>query len=221
MLKKVFLGLVVFLVLVLVFHSFIIGTIVKPQVERQASKMLGTSVKISVLSVRLWPGSAAVYGLKIKNPTGFSDENLLDLGSFSIALDLPGLMKEFAATHVGPQFIVVDHVKVKNLKFLFERGPKTDSGAQSNVEKLVENLNAQSESTKGSTESTKTPETAKKPIDLKIHLKLFSFIDGKVTARDAQTGSGFEYVVDKINVNVFFNGIFFDVFENILPNFTG
>ena len=121
MLKKIFLGLLVVVALILVFHSFIIGTLVKPQAEQQLSKLLGTDVKISVLSVRLWPGNAAVYGLKIKNPEGFSDGQLLDLGSFSVAIDVPGIMKQYASRGEGAKHIVVDHIKIKGLKLLFEK----------------------------------------------------------------------------------------------------
>ncbi len=202
MLKKIFFGILIVLVLVLVFHSFIIGTVVKPQAEQQISKLLGTEVKINILSVRLWPGSAAVYGLKIKNPSGFSDNYLLDLGSFSVALDVPGLMKQFAGGATGPKSLVVDHIKIKGLKLLVER-IALPNGPQSNLEKLTENLNRQAKTEPAkSASSEKAPESSKKQLDLSIELKQFSFVDGQVTVHDSTIGSGFEYAVDKINVDV-------------------
>lgn len=207
MLKKIFFGVLIVLVLVLVFHSFIIGTFVKPQVEQQASKILGTDVQISVLSVRLWPGSAAVYGLKIKNPSGFSDENLLDLGSASVALDAAGLIKEFSSGAAGSKSVVIDHVKIKGLKLLVERMAQAN-GPISNLEKLVQNLNAQAKPADKPSEASTTPEKTtpeqptQKPLDLKVELKEFSFTDGKVTVRDSTIGSRFDYAVNKININV-------------------
>jgi len=202
MLKKILLGLLVFIILILVFHSFIIGVIVKPQVEVQVSKILGTDVKFSALSVRLWPGNATVYGFKIKNPSGFSDENLLDLGSAGVSLNVPDLIKQFTSGGSEPKKIVIDHVKVHGLKFLFERGD-TSSNPISNVEKLIENINAsQPEKTAetASDQPAKTEET--KPADIHIELKQFSFKDGRVTVKDSTIGKGFEYVVDDINVDV-------------------
>ena len=208
MLKKILLGVLLLIVLAVVFHSFIIGTLVKPQIERQASKILGVDVKMNILSVRLWPGSAAVYGLKIKNPSGFSDELLLDLGSFSAALDGPGLIKQFTGDLSGPKTIVVEQIKVKSLKVLIERHAKADQ-AGFNFEKLIENLKSQSKlASESLVSSEKLPESEmKKPLELKIELKQFSFIDGKVMIQDTQTGSGFEYNIDKINVDV--KNIFF------------
>lgn len=211
MLKKIFLGIVAVLVLVLVFHSFIIGTVVKPQVEQQASQILGTDVKISVLSVRLWPGSATVYGVKIKNPSGFSDENLLDLGSFSAAVNAADLIKEFASGATGPKTVVIDHVRIKGLKLLVER-IRQAKGPVSNLEKLAENLNRQAKPAEGTSEAPAasektTTESSQKPLDLKIELKEFSFTDGKVTVRDSTIGSKFDYTVNKININV--KNIFF------------
>ncbi len=210
MLKKIFVGILIVLALALVFHSFLIGTVVKPQVEQQVSKILGTDVKINVLSVRLWPGSAAVYGLKIKNPSGFSDNYLLDLGSFSVALDVAGLVKEFTGGATGPKSLVIDQVKVKGLKLLVERIALAQ-GPKSNLEKLTENLDRQDKSEAAAEKTVpteQTPESAKKPLDLKIELKEFNFVDGEITVRDSTIGSsGFEYVVDKINVDV--KNIFF------------
>lgn len=205
MLKKIFLGLLVMIVLILVFHSFIIGTLVKPQVETQVSKLLGTDVKMSVLSVRLWPGSAAVYGLKIKNPAGFSNEPLLDLGSLAVSLDVAGLAKQFTSGAQGAKHVVVDHVKVKGLKFLFEK-----NGEKSNVDKLIENMNSQNKASaeKPAAEaSSQSAEATKKPMDLSVELKEFLFVDGKVSVRDSTIGAGFDYVVDKINVD--FKNIYF------------
>lgn len=202
MLKKIFIGVLGVLILALVFHSFIIGTVVKPQVERQASKILGTDVKIAVLSVRLWPGSAAIYGLKIKNPNGFSDGYLLDLGSFHVSLNVPALMKEFANGATGTKSIIIDHVKIKGLKLFVERLIR-DQKPQSNLEKLTENLsNSQKAEQANSDASAKSADPAKKSLDLKIELKKFIFSDGKITVRDATIGSGFEYAVDKINIEI-------------------
>ncbi len=207
MVKKILFGVLLFVVLAVLFHSYIIGTVVKPQIERQVSNILGVDVKMNVLSVRLWPGSAAVYGLKIKNPVGFSDELLLDLGSFSAVLNVPALIKEFSPSYVGPQTVVIENVKVKNLKFLFERIAGAGN-VDSNVEKIIKNLNAHAKPADNQQAvKEQSPETAQKPFNLKIELKQFSYVDGKVTVRDAQTGSGFEYVIDKINVD--FRNIYF------------
>ncbi|HRK61824.1 MAG TPA: DUF748 domain-containing protein [Candidatus Omnitrophota bacterium] len=202
MLKKILLGLLAFIVLILVFHSFIIGVIVKPQVESQVSKILGTDVKFNALSVRLWPGNATVYGFKIKNPIGFSDDYLLDLGSAGVSLDVPGLIKQFTAGGSEPKTIVIEHVKIKGLKFLFERGDQT-SKPISNVDKLIENINASQPAKKEEAASEKPEKTDEaKPMDIRIELKQFSFKDGRVTLKDSTIGKGFEYVVDNINIDV-------------------
>ncbi len=208
MLKKIFLGLLAVIVLILIFHSFIIGIVVKPQVEVQASKILGTEVKIAVLSVRLWPGNASVYGFKIKNPAGFSDDYLLDLGSAGVSLDVPGLIKQFTAGGKEPKTVVIDHVKVKGLKFLFERLNQS-SKPVSNVDKLVENMNANQPAKDAEPAAPEQPAKKEetKPLDIHIELKQFSFKDGRVTVKDATVGKGFEYVVNDINID--FQNIFF------------
>lgn len=203
MLKKIILGFLALIVLILVFHSFIIGVFAKPQVELQISKALGTDVQINVLSVRLWPGSAAVYGLKIKNPAGFSDNNLLDLGSASVSLDIPGLVKQFTSGASEPKTIVIEHIKIKGFKFLFER-VKQDPKPLSNVEQLVENINASQAAGQPKTDAEKPAEKKEetKPADIHIVLKTFSFEDGSITVRDAVTGKGFEYLVSDIDVEI-------------------
>lgn len=207
MLKKILIGLLVFVVLVLVFHSFIIGTLVKPQAEKQVSKILGTDVAISVLSVRLWPGNAAIYGLKIKNPSGFSSENLLDLGSASVSLNVPGLIKQFAASDKSPKTVVIDEIKIKGLKFLFERALSAQ-GPLSNVEKLVKNMEAaqpQGKNLEAGEDVQSSPET-KPTAEVQIEIKHFIFSDGRVTVKDATVGKGFDYVVDDIDID--FKNIF-------------
>lgn len=206
MLKKIFLGILALIVLILVFHSFIIGVLAKPQVEQQLSKILGTDVKINVLSVRLWPGNAAVYGLKIKNPAGFSDDNLLDLGSAAVSLDIPGLAKQFTSGSPEPKTVVIEHIKIKGLKFLFER-LNQEPKPLSNVEQLVENLNASQSVAEPEDETQAEKKEETKAADIRVELKNFSFEDGMVTVRDSTIGKGFEYTVSDINIEV--NNIFF------------
>lgn len=198
MFKKILIGLFILIVLVVVFHSFIIGTIVKPQVESQVSKILGTDVRMNVLSVRLWPGNAAVYGLKIKNPVGFSDQYLLDLGSFSLGLDVRGLMRQFSNRTSGPKTIVVDEINVRGLKLLIEK-IATPDGSKSNIEKIAEHVASQNKSAKTSPEEqTGTIQ----PAAWHVELKHFDFDGGKIVFRDKTIGTGFEYTIDKIKVDV-------------------
>lgn len=205
MLKKVLLGLFLFVLFVVLFHSFIIGIFVKPQAERMISKLLGTEARMSALSVRLWPGNAAVYGFKIKNPEGFSENNLLDIESFSVDFDVLGFVKQ-ASPSSGVKKLIIDQIKIKKLKLFLEKIVHAQ-GTQCNIEKLIKNLNTQKlHSSSAELNKNNSTEAEFQKNKIEIELKSFQLLDGQVTIHDKTIGAGFDYAVSKININ--FENIF-------------
>jgi uncharacterized protein involved in outer membrane biogenesis len=106
-------------------------------------------VAIDQLELSLFSGEGQVRGFELKNPTGFSEQNLFALDQISVSVDPESLLTQEIHIHS----IVIDQPK-----FCFEQGM---SG--SNWQKLIQNLQAFSANSAGSSPKATTPE--KSPVD--------------------------------------------------------
>ena len=92
--KKVFVGLVVVIVIlgVVVWRLYAnLDLIVAKTIEDVGTEVTGTSVAVSGVQLHLLDGQAAISGLEIANPAGFSNPDIFKLGKIAVSIDVESL----------------------------------------------------------------------------------------------------------------------------------
>jgi len=137
MIKKIFLGAVVILavliVVAVIVMGFFLGPIVKTGMETVGSKITQVSIKVDVVKVSLWSGSARVEGLVIGNPEGCRTPQAISAGSATVGVSPFSVLSDK---------IVIRSVHVEVPVITFEGSPFGGN----NLKTLMKNVNA---STKG------------------------------------------------------------------------
>ena len=99
--KKAILGIVVILILAVAGGVYYVvtnlDTIVKTAIEKYGSETTQTAVKVDNVLIRLTQGSAAINGLTIANPDGFSLPYAFSLGQIATDIDVDKTNKELVA----------------------------------------------------------------------------------------------------------------------------
>lgn len=101
--------------------------IVAGVIERQGSAATSTAVSVTGVDIRIREASAALSGLSIANPAGFSG-NAIELNGFSIELDASTLTKD-------P--IVVESITVDGARINLQQ-----EGAQNNLKQILDALSS-------------------------------------------------------------------------------
>lgn len=136
---------VVILLVILVAAFFLVGTgLIKSGVEKAASSALGVPVTIKDIDLSILQGYVAIKGLVVKNPPGYANETLLELGEATVNLDIGSLM----SNTVKIQLIKLDGTKLtieqkglsNNLKEILDKLPKEEKKAEPKPEEEGKNL---------------------------------------------------------------------------------
>jgi hypothetical protein len=117
--------LVILLVLIIGFHIFGAGMI-KAVVEKTASSTLGVPVTIKSINLSILQGKVEIKGLVVKNPPGYANETLLELGDGVVNLDIGSVMSDT---------IKIQLVKLDNTKLAIEQ-----KGLTSNLNEILAKL---------------------------------------------------------------------------------
>jgi len=136
--KKIILNFValplVILLIVLVVAFLLVGnTLIKAGIEAAATKTLGVPVTVKSIDLSVLRGRVGIKGLVVKNPQGYANETLLELGEGVVNLDIWSLMSDT----VKIQLIKLDGTKLtmeqkgltNNLKEILDRLPKEEKPA--------------------------------------------------------------------------------------------
>jgi hypothetical protein len=147
--KKIVLNYIVLplviLLIVLVAAFFLVGTsLIKSGVEKAASSTLGVPVTIKSIDLSILSGRVNIKGLVVKNPPGYVNETLLELGEGTVNLDIGSLMSDT----VKIQLIKLDGTKLtmeqkglsNNLKEILDNLPKGEKKAEPKPEEKGKNL---------------------------------------------------------------------------------
>jgi uncharacterized protein involved in outer membrane biogenesis len=136
--RKVLLAVLALLLLIgagLYFLGSNLNGIVTSVIEKQGSAALQTSVRVSGVDIRLSEASAAISGLNVGNPEGFSG-NAIELGGFSVQLDASSLTSDTVVikdiTVDGARINVLQQGASNNLTELLaglQQGPSDDTTA--------------------------------------------------------------------------------------------
>jgi hypothetical protein len=131
---------IVVLLLVLVVVFLVAGNaLIKTGIEKAGSATLGVPVTVKSINLSILRGRVAIKGLVIKNPPGYANDTLLDLGEGIVNLNIGSLLSDT----IKIEFIKLDGAKMtmeqkgltNNLKEILDRLPKEDKTETTPAEK--------------------------------------------------------------------------------------
>jgi hypothetical protein len=135
------LGVVLLILVVLTWRVFVnLEGFVANAIEDAGSEALKTDVSVSGVKINLSEGIAAIGGLTVANPDGYSNGNLFELEGIEVNLDLDS---------IGKEVLVITSIRIQNPKIIFEG----DAAGGSNMQTLIENMESGSEGGEGSNNS--------------------------------------------------------------------
>jgi hypothetical protein len=119
--KRILIGLIVLLVVVVAAVAFSVDRILSEGIERGGSYALGVQTRVGFVRLSLLDGSFRLRGLRVENPPGFDEANFLRLGSAAMDVDLGTLRQDV---------VVVPLFRLDGIEVALEReGSKTNYGA--------------------------------------------------------------------------------------------
>jgi hypothetical protein len=142
MIKKALVALILVVVLIVGAAFFYIDSIVKSGIEIVGSEVLGSGVTVASVSISPLSGNGTIRGLVIKNPDGFTSENIMQLGEVSVALNLSSLTSDVIEineiTVVEPLITYETKITTDNMRALLANLPSTsDEGATADPDDAV------------------------------------------------------------------------------------
>ena len=130
-LKNVVLGgaavVVVAVVLAVYYLSASLDGIVRSAIEDYGSEIMGTSVRVSSVSIQLREGKGTIRGLRVANPDGFPPGDAVSFGEIALGIDVGSL------TSRDPIVITLINVAEPSVSFV------TDAQGGSNLQALQKN----------------------------------------------------------------------------------
>jgi uncharacterized protein involved in outer membrane biogenesis len=172
--KKILIGLVVFVVLigvVLWFAYSKLDVIVQKIVEQVGTEMTQTSVELNGVDLELLQGRAAVSELAVANPAGYSRPHAFTLDKISVDIDVDSLKG-------GP--LVINEILVRQPKIFYE----INKDQVSNLDVLKKNIESHSGS-KAPPSGDQEKEKTEQGEAVKLIIKKLSFEGGKLSAASA------------------------------------
>ncbi len=144
-----------------------LDSIVANVIENVGTEVLGTPVKVSKVSLDLTGGKAAISGLTIKNPPGYSDPNVFSMDDVAVNIDIASL---------GKNPLVIKEILIRQPKVFAE----VNKEGVSNLQVLSKNIEASSSSSADETsEPAATDESGE---ELKLIIRKFNFEGGNMKA---------------------------------------
>lgn len=145
------------------------GALLERAIETYGSRYLGAPVEVDEVTVSLSEGSAAIDGLVIDNPPGFSGEPAFRLGNVSMTLDTD----QISSALIVLERVAVDGAQVNAIV----------QGRQTNLKKLMDHLNAEIGAT-GEAEETGAES------EVKLIIDRFDFTNAGATVVSDLAGGG-------------------------------
>jgi uncharacterized protein involved in outer membrane biogenesis len=176
--KKVIIGVVVGLVLVVVGAVILVGmnlnSIIKNAVETQGSKLAKVSITLDKVSLSLLSGKGEISGLVIGNPEGFKSPSAMRIGQASL--------------HIEPRSVFSDKVIIRSIIVKAPEITLEGDLIKNNLSKLAANVDESAKSAPAAEPAAKGPSASKGP-GKKLQLDEFLLTDAKVTIVQSVVGS--------------------------------
>jgi hypothetical protein len=170
--KKTLFAIIAILVVVIVGAVFYVfsnlDAIVKAAIEQHGSDAVKTSVQVEGVAIKLTEGAAAIKGLTVANPEGFSMPQAFSLGEIAVDINLEKTDKEL---------IAIDAIKIAAPQVFYE----INAARQGNLNMLKDNLGVDAGAASTSTPQGETSTTDAAPMQLDI--ARFEFQDASLRAR--------------------------------------
>lgn len=146
--------------------------IVQGLIERRASALTGTAVKLEEVSLGLATGRATLRGLTVANPPGFRAVNALALDEVEVRIDLRSLLAD-------P--LVIDTVRIVHPRVFYE----VDASGKANVDAIRRHVEAQDEAQPpppdGATPAPRPPRADRGDRGRRLIIHLLELRQGEVT----------------------------------------
>lgn len=139
--------LLIVILLLCVFSN--LDRIVKAGIEKYGSRAIGTAVHVESVRIRLKEGRAAVHGLTVVNPEGFSGQNAFSLGEIGACINVRSITEDVK---------IIDSITVLEPEILVEmNGDRTF-----NLNVILGNLSRSAPSSREKTGAQRTEEADQK-----------------------------------------------------------
>ncbi|MDQ6998383.1 MAG: hypothetical protein Q9M17_06690 [Mariprofundus sp.] len=128
--KKVLIGVAALAVIIVGGLAFVwsnLDGIVKDAIQTYGSEATKTEVRVGDVKLELEAGKAAISGLTVGNPSGFTDPNIFSLGNIATKIDVSTIRQ-------NP--IVIDEIIISAAAVIYE----INKAGTSNVDVLKQNL---------------------------------------------------------------------------------
>lgn len=142
-----------------------LDSLVKEAIEKYGSQATQTSVRVQRVNIQLKDATAAITGLTVANPSGFSSPNAFSLGKIAVRIDANAFSK---------QQIVIDEVQIQAPEVFYE----VNADKQGNLNILKDNLVGPGKPA-GKSTSTQSAKAGAEPI---ITINKFVFADAALHA---------------------------------------
>jgi hypothetical protein len=143
LLKLIVMDLIILLLVLVVAFYFVGNSLIKSGIEAAATKTLGVAVTVKSINLSILRGQVEIKGLVVKNPPGYANETLLELGEGVVKLaDFSSLMSDTIKIQLikldGAKLTMEQKLLSNNLKDILDKLPKTEKAA---TEEKGKNLN--------------------------------------------------------------------------------
>jgi hypothetical protein len=176
--KKVFIGLAVIAIILgalLWWLGANLDGIVKKVIEDVGTDVTQTSVDVSGVGIKLLDGKAAISGLSVANPPGFSNPNIFTLDKVSVEIDIQS---------INSNPIIINEILVRQPQVFYEMNKDRTSNLDV-LKKNVASYSASSSSSSSPSDADKEAATGEKGEELKLIIKKLSFEGGHLSAVSA------------------------------------
>lgn len=166
------------IIIALVIGIFYLGPIIKIGMEQVGPKVTQVTIKVDNVDVSIMTGSAAIKGLLIGNPQGYTSPQAISVGTVAVKLD---------PLSITSNKIVVQSIHVESPEITFEGTPSNN-----NLSKILENVNSFSKNVlppSGSSTANNKPAPKIEVDDFlitgaKVHLHLSGIVNKDVALPD-------------------------------------
>jgi hypothetical protein len=176
--KKVFIGLAVIAIILgalLWWLGANLDGIVKKVIEDVGTDVTQTSVDVSGVGIKLLDGKAAISGLSVANPPGFSGSNIFTLDKVSVEIDIQS---------INSNPIIINEILVRQPQVFYEMNKDQTSNLDV-LKKNVASYSASSSSSSSPSDADKEAATGEKGEELKLIIKKLNFEGGHLSAVSA------------------------------------
>ena len=185
---KIPLIIVCVLVGLVVLAQVLVGPVGRSVAQGQATKQLGTPVRIEALKVNLFTGHVRVGGLRVVNPP---EDPANPPAEEVLAVSVDAIDVDVSVGSLLGGAVVVDHIEVDNPVLLIERG----ADGKMNLQRLAENIQ------KNAPPKEEKPTAAEPGEPTAVTVKRLRLRGGRITYVDRSQGEPvYEMVVDNLTV---------------------